>query len=850
MPDSDQKTRTEQHLDDPEHFPRPRINELLSKAVQKPLVIICAGAGYGKTRAIADFTKGSGIQTVWVQCSESDNISSRYWENFVHIFSHVSEPLAEELKEIGFPDTEDKMNRFLSARSRYLYSDPKTRYLYVIDDFHLTNNPAVINFMERIINDWPKGRSIILICRNPPKINILNMQANGLVENITEKDLAFTEAELAEYIRCQGLSVNGQTMDQIFQDTNGWAFSINLIARSLKKSTNYMGYVGNAIRHNIFNLMESEIWKTISERLKHFLLCLSLIEHLSAELVTKLAGGDESLIAELEQQSAYIRFDSYSGAYLIHHLFKDFLGTKKELLSNDERNKTYRAAAIWCETNEYIVDALNYYEQIKAYKEITWIIIESPTQVLVGMAQRLKEIFDRAPQEAFDRVELFAAAHVKVFICMGLFQETLKTIKSYIDKFSKLSEEESARNRTIGILYYGWGLMRQVLCTEDDCYDFDFYFEKMDRYLSKAPIPLIRNNHPVGPWINLAGSGRPGALQEYVAAMDRSVLYFKRSYHDWMAGEDVLARGELLFYQGEIAGAESSIMQALENARNSGQFEVIHRAMFYTMRIAVLQGNYAKFEQTLKKTEMQLKQKGYYDRLFTYDISLGWYYYILRMPEKVPNWLKGKFTPSFHPILLDNFANQMKARYRYLTKDYSPLLTYIEDQKEQAQALFGRVELLAMEACVRYQMKDKAGAFRSLREAYEMASPNKIVMPFIELGKDMRALVMAAGRDEHCEIPQTWLELINRKAAYYGKHQALIISEYQKANNVEAIIALSVRENEVLRDLYNGLTHAEIASKLDLSVNTVKMIYKSIEKKLNAHNLADIIRTAVERNLI
>ena len=79
--------------------------------------------------------------------------------------------------------------------------------------------------------------------------------------------------------------------------------------------------------------MESEIWNGITTQVQNFLTRLSLISHLSFELIELLAGGDSDLISQLEKQNAYVRRDSYINAYLIHHLFLEFLATKLNILS-------------------------------------------------------------------------------------------------------------------------------------------------------------------------------------------------------------------------------------------------------------------------------------------------------------------------------------------------------------------------------------------------------------------------------------------------------------------------------------------------------------------------------------
>jgi len=168
--------------------------------------------------------------------------------------------------------------------------------------------------------------------------------------------------------------------------------------------------------------------------------------------------------------------------------------------------------------------------------------------------------------------------------------------------------------------------------------------------------------------------------------------------------------------------------------------------------------------------------------------------------------------------------------------------------KQRESILYGRVEMGAMEACVHYQMKNKKLAFAALQKAYETAAPNDILMPFIELGKDMRTLTMAALREHDSGIPGAWLETVRNKATSYAKSHSMFISEYEKNNGGNKVF--SAREHDILSDLYHGLSQSEIASKRNLSINTVKMNMKNIYEKLDVHKISDVIRIAAEQRLV
>jgi len=568
-------------------------------------------------------------------------------------------------------------------------------------------------------------------------------------------------------------------------------------------------------------------------------------------LIGLLADKDKDLIAEMEKQSAYVRRDEYINAYLIHNLFLEFLSEKQDLLTEEQKNQTYRIAADWCDRNGFKIDALAYFEKVRDYESIVRIFFELPTQVPQDIARYAIGIFERAPEEAFDSVDIFAVMHVRTVLCLGHVEEALTLMRYYEKKYSVLPEDDDFRNHVLGGIYYCWGIAQSLLCTVNDIYDFDQYYAKMDECLSRSPVdPGQISNHPSGPWVSLVGSTREGAPREFIESFERSVSHVSRCFNGAMTGLDDLARGELKFYQGDVRSAETHIIQGLEKARVQRQFETVHRAFFYLLKIALFQGNLVKAEQTLSDMDSLLSENDYTDRFIEYDIALSWYYTFLDMPDRVPDWVKEKFSPYGHAYFIENFGNQAKARYCYRSANYPLLLGYIEEQKKRESMLFGRLEMLAMEACVHYKMKDRSRAFAVLREAWRSAAPNNIILPFIELGKDMRTLISAVAREGGCGIPGDWLEEAGHKAASYAKRQSHIISEYKRVNHLDGNITFSQRETEVLTDLSHGLSRKEIAVNRGISINTVKMMIGHIYNKLQAENLPDLIRIATERKII
>lgn len=838
------------------HFERPRLNQLFVDAMKCPVIMVCAGAGYGKTSAVHDFIREYRAAASWIQISERDNTGKLFWENYTHTIGLLDKPLASAILKLGFPDTPDKLNRYFALLHDYT---EMTRRILIMDDFHLIEDSSILRFLENAFQNLLPGTSLFLISRSSPEINTARLVSKGRMTSISEEELRFTGSELAQYFRSQEISLQPESMHEIMEDTEGWAFAINLIARSYQKAPGYSGYLRSAMKQNIFQIIETEIWNNISERLRVFLVRLSLIDHLSIDLIGLLAENDRDLIAEMERQSSYVRRDSRINAYLIHNLFLEFLRQKQDLLGEDIRRETYRISADWCNKNGFKTDALSYYEKTGDYEDIMRIFLELPAQIPADIARYAEGIFDRAPDEVFDRVNFFPVMHIRTVMSLGMWEKASALASVWEEKYLRLPEDDAFRSYSLGGIYYCRGIMRMLMSTADDCYDFENYFTKLDNCLSVFTPEMCRlAGYPLGPWLSLAGSAREGAPAEYIDALARTVPHVANCFNGAMTGADDLARGELKYYQGDIRAAETFIVRALDNARAQRQFEVIQQALMYTLRIAFSGGDYGKAEKAMKDMQALLDENDYSNRFIAYDIALAFYNCVLDLPEKVPGWIKDNFYPYGHAHFIENFGNQAKVRYCYLTKNYPLLLTYMHGQKKRESILYGRIEALAMEACVHYRLKNRAEAFSALQAAYETAAPNGIIMPFIELGKDMRTLTASALKESAlpdsapaaAAIPAKWLETINRKSASYAKRHVHIIAEHRQANRMENEICFSPRETDILTDLSHGLSRSEIAASRNLSINTVKMVINMIYAKVGAGNLADLIRITVEKKMI
>ena len=831
----------------------PRLHTLLEDAIDYPLVTVCAGAGYGKTRTVYSFLQKRQSHTTWIQLSDRDNATARFWENIACAASQHWPEIGASLLEAGFPESEAGFAK-LEAIIQGASSAFGDKHVIVFDDFHLLKNPAIIDFFERVLSSLPQAVTIILISRTMPKINIIELMMHERVFTINENNLRFTESEIAEYLKQITPDVTRQDVRDIYSDTQGWVFAVNLIGRSLHKSMKYERFALEAMKASISMLIEKELAPIIGTPLWRFLLRISLIDNLAASFIKTLDEKqfpEETLVREMERLSAFVYYDFQLGAYSIHHLFLEHLRKNQDVLTGEEKRDTYQKAAAWCDASGYHMDALLYYEKSGDYRAI----VHKVAMLNMHMSEMTRcalAIFDRAPRDAAAQSPIFHAMHLKLKMSLGQFDEAWALAEQCV-KDCQAQPESPEKNCALSTTYAAWGVLSMLQCTDNDRYDFDVYFQKMSEYYDKSPFESISSssNTFLSAWASTVGTCRPGAQKEYLHAVSRAIPHVSRVLNGSLYGLDDLVRGELCFYRQELDSAGQYLKQAADKAHSRGQGVMQHQALLYLMQAALFRGDLDSAIKALQTMEAMLGERAY-DARYTamHDIACGFFHLALNQPEQIQEWLKGDFSTYAHPAFLGNHANRVKALYHYHMRQYSSLLIFIDNSLERQMILFGEIELTTLKALALYHLKRRDEAVQAFTEAYNLAQPSDITLPFVQHSNDMRALTAAALKCDKCRIPKQWLESISRKASTHAKRKSQMIAAYRLASHVEEVFSLSNRETAILRDLSKGLSRAEVATTQNISVNTVKMVINRIYNKLGVNSLAESIMVAAERKII
>ncbi|MDR2079682.1 MAG: LuxR C-terminal-related transcriptional regulator, partial [Treponema sp.] len=530
----------------------------------------------------------------------------------------------------------------------------------------------------------------------------------------------------------------------------------------------------------------------------------------------------------------------------------------------EEKKETWNKTAMWCEANNQKTDAINYYKKAENYERLILVWNTLPPMHSNRIAQMLLEILDKAPLEVYEKYPLIYTHQIRIFMSLGMIEYAEKKIEEAISRFEARPPSPLV-HQILTICYGNKGLTRLFTSSYTGDYNFIADFERCAYHSRQSggrvvPLPISVLN--ISSFICRVTKPEKGEIERYIEMLEAIVPLAAEALEGMEWGVDTLARTELAFFKGDLAEAEQFALETVKRARERDQYEVENRAFFYLLRINLARGNWEAIQGVFKQMEAQLDTIHYINRFLFHDILIASFYSRIGRMDKVPQWLKNDFEGSDLNSMNLGMEVLIKARCHMVERRYPSalaVLSILENRNNPYDAgdfLFGMVSVKILDAVCRYRNHDKSGAFASLEQAYRLAAPNGLDMPFIELGKDMRSLADAALKDGS-NIPREWLEKIRLGASAYAK-KLFAVAEQCRAEDEETVsrtlandpAALSPREKEVLTALLQGMTRIEIAAQTSLSANTVKSITRSIYNKLGARNKADAVRIAAGMDLV
>jgi len=849
----------------PSFVERPRLDDILARAVEQPLTLISAHAGTGKTALLSSWA-AKRRDVAWLTVDRDDNWSPHFWHAVELALDGV---LARS--DLGGDGVDDPVQRIIDRLP------PRRSIVLVLDDLHEIENPVVLKELGSLISHAPKQLRLVVATRADPPLRIQRQRVAGQLAEVRARDLAFTTAECRDLLGPLADLLEDEDVESLCERTEGWAAGIRLAALSLEGEEDKRGFVHRFAgdERAVSDYLLNEIFDRLPKSRRRFMLRTAVPKRLTPELSVELSGDPHAarVLSELEAANFLISSQADKGAtYRYHALLRDFLLARLAQLQPTELRLLQRRTADWAWRHGDPETAFRHAIAGEDWDLADELTAEAWNVVVFGVAARDRDAVSETPEAQLEGRPALALRVAAAHLFLGNRREAER-----IFQIGERGLESATQNRRDAMAVVSATFVLTLARLQGE------YARVLELARELETQPIV-------------GTFATAARERVRRAIVLSNL------------------GTVDVATGDIADAEPRLYEAMSLARETGLDHVVLNSL---SQLAMLESTRGRLRHAaeLAREGVDFAERRNWETLHQgigSRLVLGWAHYQwnelelaseqiekaaaaarlwgdrtgtvgaalldalvlaasgpdgsvdgLRRLRGVRAQMQGWRPPLFLAALVQTAEARVLAasgdldgarlaieRSEVENGDGGLVLARISlaqgsptDALAEIQAyapasgtrdLAGQVEAGVLEAVAKQELNDRAGAAVAIESALGLAERGSYRRPFVDGGPSVRGLLVERVRHgtDHRALVAELIAALERRSAS------------TELTLPELLEPLSDREQAVLRYLPTMMSNAEIASELFLSVNTVKTHLKSIYRKLGATRRRDAVERA------
>lgn len=874
---------------------RQKIIDELENNVIKPLSVISAGAGYGKSVSVSEWLEQSNYVSTWLSLDKEHN----NFRNFLLYFNAAIEKI--------FPGAMQETNAMLSIGLTPPFNavfnssineicNIEEDFILVLDDFHVLSDKEIFHYFNEWLRFPPPNVHLSIITRRDLPLKINKLINSGRMIEIRMDDLSFSDKEIHGLFKnVLGIDLNNKNIKLLQDKTEGWIIGLRLTLMAAKDEEDIeriMQDVDDNL-HSVSDYLLSEVLSKQPDYIIDQLVDSSILNRLCSELIDEIisfntneeqkSSTGESLIQWLLNSNMFlISIDPENNWYRYHHLFQELLQNQlRKRRTISQINAINLKASIWFESNKFIAEAIEH--ALKAneidhaikiiidnwedtFDKDHWYVVEEwlfliPEKLLVKsskllmvqlwLAQKRHKVEDvpllisliEESGNELNETEAGYLAFARCMVCLfkGEFEKALSLAEEALDLIPK--KQYIFRADT-----YGWwtAIMHAM--------------GKGDQAVANANSALEQIEPPGEP-IQIS---RRSMHRNFVFMMNADLPSLKKSINTFfnLSGNSSFMIAFGWYFKGSLDWWLYNVEDSLRSFENTIKYQ-------YQCRPRIVIEAYIcralAFQELNRPVEAQESMNsGVKFAINTNDpVNIA----IMNSGQVRLNLLQGELELAEEWLLntkhtdLDvtmfwwievSAITQCKVLIELGTpEDLDKAINKLIDYEKYCLSIFNKmrlIEVLVLQSKAYSKGKNDKKAIKALKKALNNAAEGKLIKPFIEDGKTFCSLYKGIKKEGiHIKFID---EIVNKlqKITELSKEDLEELNKNTKQENIS--ISFTRKEIEIVQCISKGYRNREIADKYFNSEETIKKHISNMFQKLNVHNRLSLVSKAKEIGLL
>jgi DNA-binding SARP family transcriptional activator/tetratricopeptide (TPR) repeat protein len=365
---------------------RPRLEGRLDETFARRLVTVTAGAGYGKTTLLAQWSRD--VECAWHTASRADGRLGSLVAALARALGSWIESLPlGDAAALTAPDDALRASAIATRLAAQLERSLAHDLVLVIDDVHeLAGSPSG-QLVESLVRQAPPLLHVVLASREELPFRIERLRGQGQVLELVASELAFTAKETGELVELSVGAGGAPLAPRLYELTQGWPAAVRLALGALER-------VENAGRERmlerlrqpegpLLSYLAQEVFEQQPPTVRRLIRSLAPFDRFTSDLCEALGIADcREAIGSLTRQGLFLSaHDSGPTFFSLHALVREF-AEERLPLDEEERAALHARAAAWFEERGMLDEALDACRQSRDELRLARFLAERGAELL------------------------------------------------------------------------------------------------------------------------------------------------------------------------------------------------------------------------------------------------------------------------------------------------------------------------------------------------------------------------------------------------------------------------------------------------------------------------------------
>jgi DNA-binding SARP family transcriptional activator len=569
---------------------RARVVERIQSGLSGSLVLIVAGAGYGKSTSALQAVTSWSAEWAWCSCD-------RRMTSAPALAAHLVAAVEERVPGFGaghaMSGEPAELGAFLVGELQATLSED---LVLVLDDVHLLVGGESWGLLAALVDDQPQALHLALASRLPLPLALGRLRARGEVLEIGEADLSLDADEAVALARQLAPGLPAERVAEFLELTEGWPAGFALAAR---RSGSDPGAAIASTHEDLFDYLAEEVLSALRPPDRRILEELSLLDRVSPELAAVVTGDPDAgavMAAAVRDQLFVTRVDADGEWVRYHHLLREHLRRSMARRPEAELRELHRRAAVgWArignvtESVRHLLEAGDPAAAVEALEPVAEALMLSPD------AEELAAFLEAIPRELWsERPSLILASGVMAY-SRGMLEASFSALEEAVVELAGRGEHDRASVALVRLWQSmnaaGTAVRHRIAVAER-------LLDLIDE--GAAMVPLARLMVATG----YAWSGRRAEAEARMA----EILRGPRGAEPAVAAFGAAARA---FYIDYLAGAPEEAVTALGGLRRRleslGTTDAETLAVFVGAFRTIVMNDLRRFDEALAELDLAIQ---------------------------------------------------------------------------------------------------------------------------------------------------------------------------------------------------------------------------------------------------